>query len=141
MRVLPDTNVVISGLLTRGGHPSRIIDLWAKGRFTAVVCPAILEEYLTVLLRPRFAVIGSAEERFALVRGLTALNNTRLVQPDPSVRINAIQNDRADNRFLECAVAAEARFLVSGDRDLLVLGDFKGVTICSPADFLAAVTG
>ena len=141
MRVLLDTNVVVSGLLTRGGHPSRIVDLWVERRFTVVVCPAILEEYLTVLLRPRFRAIGSAAERLALINKLVGLSNTLLVHPGPSLHIDAVQNDQADNRLLECALAAEARFLVTGDRDLLTLDGFKGVTICSPAYFLAAVPG
>ncbi|MBE0467215.1 MAG: putative toxin-antitoxin system toxin component, PIN family [Candidatus Desulforudis sp.] len=139
MRVLLDTNVVISGLLTRGGHPSRIVDLWVEGRFTAVVCPAILEEYLTVLLRPRFRVIGSTEKRFALIHNLIGLHNTVLIHPDPSLHVDTVKNHRADNRFLECALAAEAQFLVSGDRDLPALNDFESVTICSPADFLKAL--
>lgn len=137
MRVVLDTNVVISGLVTRGGPPARLVDLWAEGRLTVIVCPAILEEYLTVLLRPRFGVIGSLEHRHSLIRDLIDLPNTLLVQPDPTDRVDAVQVDPTDNRFLECALAAGATHLVSGDLHLLDLHRFKDITICAPRDFLA----
>lgn len=132
-----DSNVVVSGLLTQGGPPVRIMDLWVEGRLTVAVCPDILEEYLRVLARPRFGRVGSIEERYALILGLTELPNTLFAQPDPETPIDVIKEDPTDNRFLECAMAARAVCLVSGDKHLLALGKYRSIAVVSPRSFLA----
>jgi len=55
----------------------------------------------------------------------------------PGEHIQAVVADLEDNRFLECAVAAEAEMIVSGDRHLLSLGEFRGILIVDPAALLA----
>ena len=54
----------------------------------------------------------------------------------PKSRLNVIKNDPADNRVLECALAGNAKWIVSGDSDLLQLRKFRGIRICSPKDFM-----
>ncbi|HEX8228447.1 MAG TPA: putative toxin-antitoxin system toxin component, PIN family, partial [Chloroflexia bacterium] len=54
----------------------------------------------------------------------------------PTVPIDAIASDPDDNKFLECAVAGGADYIVSGDKHLLSLGEYEGIRILSPADFL-----
>ena len=56
----------------------------------------------------------------------------------PLKRLTPVPGDPSDNRILECAVAAEAEVIVSGDSHLLRLGSFNGIPIQTPADFLAA---
>jgi putative PIN family toxin of toxin-antitoxin system len=136
MRVVLDTNVVIAGLLTQGGPPGRIMDLWAEGRLTVAVCPSILEEYLRVLTRPRFRGVGSIQERYTLILELTELSNTLLVQPDAETRIEVIKDDPTDNHFLECALAAKADSLISGDQHLLELKQYRGIAVVSPGSNL-----
>jgi len=71
----------------------------------------------------------SAREASQAIRGFTTL-------VDPQERLSIVREDEADNRILECAVAADADALVTGDRHLLRLRRFRGTSIMSPRDFL-----
>ncbi|MDI6710461.1 MAG: putative toxin-antitoxin system toxin component, PIN family [Bacillota bacterium] len=134
MIVVLDTNVVVSGILTPGGPAGRVVDLWAEGAFTVAVSPALIEEYIGVLLRPEFRGIGSAGKRTRIVASFLDLANTVTVLPQTP--LNVVAGDPADNRVLECAAAAKAAYVVSGDRHLLDLGMFGTTPILSPAGFL-----
>jgi len=60
MKVVLDTNVIVSGILVPDGPSGMIVDLWAKGELTVVVSQLLIEEYLDVLLRPKFQKVGTA---------------------------------------------------------------------------------
>lgn len=139
MRIVLDTNVVISGFLSRGGPPATLIELWAEGGVAVVVTRPLIEEYLGVLARPKFDRIGPAEERLRLLEELIALDNTDLVFPKEKVA--AIEEDPADNLVLECAVAGLPDYIVSGDDHLLRLGKFGGIPIVTPRQFLEIALG
>jgi putative PIN family toxin of toxin-antitoxin system len=125
-----DTNVVASASFWRG-PPFQCLSAWAQGRYEVAVSHALLAEYHETIqeLRAEFAgkpfvpwadtLTESAELVFPLERATGAT-------PDPE-----------DEMVLECALAAEADFIVSGDkRHLLALKAFRGIPILSPADFL-----
>uniref|UniRef100_A0A7C2IV46 Putative toxin-antitoxin system toxin component, PIN family n=1 Tax=Ammonifex degensii TaxID=42838 RepID=A0A7C2IV46_9THEO len=139
MIIVLDTNVVVSGILVPGGPPGKVVDLWVDGAFTVAVSPALVEEYLGVLLRPKFRSAGSAEERAKILEALLGLENTVTVLPKRPV--DAVAEDPADNRVLECAEASGAGCVVSGDRHLLALERFGSAVIVSPADFLKRFFG
>ncbi|MGC9452215.1 MAG: putative toxin-antitoxin system toxin component, PIN family [Oceanipulchritudo sp.] len=130
MRVVLDTNVVVSACFGRG-VPFDCLTAWAKGRYHAVISPPLLAEYEEVYeeLHLRCA------DRKA-VDWVTALGEcAELVFPVE--RIAGATADPFDDMVLECAVAAEADFLVSGDkRHLLPLGHFREIPILPPAEFL-----
>ncbi|WP_338834082.1 hypothetical protein MHLNE_04500 [Moorella humiferrea] len=134
MKVVLDTNVVISGLLAPVGPPGKIVDLWADGKIEVVVSPAVITEYMGVFLRPKFVIVGTVEERQQLLEGFINLDNTILVLPD--VEVNAINADPSDNRFLECAKTGETNSLISGDSHLLALGEYEGIPIITPGQFI-----
>lgn len=130
-RVVLDTNVLISSLW--GGLPGRIIHLWQKGRFHILLSQPILEEYLAVLLR-----FGPTEEDLdALVALLGHPHLTEWLTP--ALHLHVISTDPTDNRFLECAVAGEADAIVSGDRYLLKLKQFREIRILTPREFLSTL--
>ena len=56
---------------------------------------------------------------------------------EPDVKLNIIEEDPSDNKYLECAVSAGAQYIVSGDKHLLGLRSYQGVEILTPAAFLA----
>jgi len=134
MKITLDTNVVMSGFLVPGGPPAIIVDLWAGNELTVVVCQALIEEYLDVLLRPKFKKIGTIIERQELLMELLGMDNTVLVYP--KIRLDVIKDDPEDNRVLECAAEGDVEFIVSGDNHLLALKEFRGIAIVSPAEFL-----
>lgn len=139
MIVVLDTNVVISGILIPGSPPGKIVDLWADGAITVAVSPALFEEYLGVLLRPKFQGVGSIEERQKLLESFLSLANTVTVLPESL--LDVITEDPPDNRVLECAAASSAGCIVSGDRHLLALERFAATLILKPAVFLEKYFG
>lgn len=131
MRVVLDTNVFLSGVVW-GGKPAKIIEKWAESEFKLLVSEDTFSELLKKAnqkiqeynLDPKlFVEIYTNLRRFA-----------NWVEPKKKV---TICRDFKDNILLEVALTGKADFLVSGDKDLLVLKKFKKTKIISPADFLA----
>jgi putative PIN family toxin of toxin-antitoxin system len=106
------------------------LDLVISGAVDCTLSIAILDELKDVLLRPKFGF--SAEACFNIIEELRAACDII----SPSVSVGVIRSDPDDNRMLECAVEAQAHFIVSGDPHLLDLGKFEKIRILSPADYL-----
>jgi putative PIN family toxin of toxin-antitoxin system len=134
MRVVLDTNVIISGLLFSGGPPGKVLDLWIDDRILVVLSQELIEECLEVISRPKFKRAGTPFERQELLINLFEIGGTVFVNPKHS--LDVIKDDPDDNRFLECAVEGRAEYIVSGDDHLLALREYQGIPIVSPADFL-----
>ena len=128
-RIVVDTNVLVSNFF--GGKPREVMDLWRDGHFVLCLSDEIVAEYLEVLARFGHAK-QEAQEFLAMVS-----EGERVAFVTPRERIREIVADPDDNRFLECAMAAEAEIIVSGDRHLLGLGEFRGILIVDPAALLA----
>lgn len=136
VRVVLDTNVVISRLLSSGGPPARLFNLWRRHVFDVAVSEAILSEYARVLRYPRLQrqhglTSDEIDEFIADFRAFA-------VSVTPSESIKAVLADPDDDIFLGCAVAAGADYIVSGDAHLLALAVFRGIRILSPAVALVA---
>ena len=131
MRVVVDTNVFISSFLNTEGNSRKVIDLWRFEKITLCLSKAIQAEYFEVLGR-----FGMSEEPEGaeLVQLLQKRYNQFFLAAVPT--ISAISENPADNKFIECAVAADAKCIISGDRHLLNLKLFKGIRILSPTEFL-----
>jgi uncharacterized protein len=127
-QVVLDTNIVVSACLTPGGAPATIVELALLGAFTLCVSSDVLAEYREVLVRRKFA---RQQDRIAIV--LAGLEDVALtVNP---VHIVTISPDEEDNRLLECAEAARADFLVTGNPKHFP-PQFGRTRILSPRDFL-----
>jgi putative PIN family toxin of toxin-antitoxin system len=129
-RVVADSNVIVSALYF-GGNPEAVLDLAGKCHVDLFVSPFILEEVAAVLNRPKFG--------WPLDRIADALSGIRATIVDPGVLNLNVLDDDPDNRILECVLAAQASFLVTGDRDPLALETFHGCRIVPPATFVAIV--
>ncbi len=128
-RVVLDTNVLISGVLF-GGKPRRIIESVVKGKINAYLSPVILDEFKDVIARPKFGL--GDETSFEITR---EIEDTFLFV-FPKIVIERIKDDPDDNAILECALTADAEYIVTGDPHLLGLDSFKGMQILTPATFL-----
>lgn len=128
-RIVLDTNVLISAILF-GGKPRRVLDLVISGSVDCTLSTAILDELKDVLQRPKFGF--SADVCFHIIEELHGACDII----SPSVSVDVIRSDPDDDRILECAVDAQAHFIVSGDPHLLDLGKFEKIRILSPADYL-----
>jgi len=129
--VVLDTNVLVSGLLF-GGTPGRLVDLWKAGRIRPVMSKKMVDELLLVLAYPKFQLTEEDIHYLLYVEVLPYVqmakvrSGTVLISPDPS-----------DDMFLRAAVAAGAKYIISGDRHLLQLKSYKRIPILSPAEFLS----
>lgn len=126
MRVVVDTNVLLSGLIRPRGAPGTIVRALREGRIVPVLSRPMLEEIGAVLSRPwlqqKYGLDEAAVEtvlRFLVTRG-------ELVEPRIEIRRCL---DPRDDMFLEAAVSASADRLVTGDKDLLEMESVEGVTI------------
>jgi putative PIN family toxin of toxin-antitoxin system len=131
VKVVVDTNVFISSLLNTEGNPRKVIDLWRFEKITICLSKEILAEYFAVLGRLGISEEPEGEE---LVQLFQKRYNQVFLTSVPT--ISAISEDPADNKFIECAVAADAKYIISGDRHLLNLKAFKGILILPPMEFL-----
>jgi len=128
LRVVFDTNVLVSALVFPGGRGEQALQRILEERDALFISKPILDELLGVLAR-KFARDAEELSRVALLLGEVST----LVKPGR--RVKALR-DTPDNRILECAVAGEAELIVTGDRALLALGQYERVRIVSLADYL-----
>ena len=132
LRVVLDTNVIISALLSPG-VPRTVMDLCRRQEVLLVLSDAILSE-LSEVLRRKFD--WEANQVAMLLDELRSF----AVVVVPAKAVHCIADDPADDRVLECALEAHADVIVSGDtRHLQPLGSFEGIPILSPGRFFAGV--
>ncbi len=130
MKVVFDTNVVASASFWRGA-PFDCLAAWAQGRCVTVVSSNLLAEYHETVSELRLDY--PSRKCVEWVEVLTA--SAELVFPIE--RVSGATPDPNDEMILECALAAEADYIVSGDKKhLLALRQFQGIPIVAPADFL-----
>lgn len=131
MRVVLDTNVVVSGVFFKGA-PFEILQAWHRERFQLCMSPEIILEYEAVLrrLRDRFPGVDALGILAVVVSNAEVVDSPSLEEP--------VSADPDDDKFIACAVVARAHFLVSGDRDLLDVEAHGGVRIVKPRAFLDA---
>ena len=131
LRVVIDTNVVVSALLRPKGAPAAILDSATSKRFRCFVSESLMKEYSEVLARDYLHLDQHRAARF-----IEALRDVAiLVVPRKKV---AVARDPDDNRIIECAVEARADFVVTGNcRDFPL--QFHGVHVVTPRDFLVVL--
>ena len=122
MRVVFDTNVLVSALIWPRRIPAMVVAMARHGRLQSVTSATILDELRRVLLekmRLDPALVESAIEIF--------IEHSEIVVPKR--RIHAVKTDPDDNRILECAVEGKAGVIVTGDHHLLALKSFRDISI------------
>ena len=131
MRIVVDTNVLVSGLLSPFGPPGTILGLIAAGRLSLCYDPRILAEYGEVLRRPRFSFVE--EDVSTLLLQIEAGGELTSPMPLP-VRLP----DPLDEPFLEVAADALADYLVTGNVRHFPARARQGVRVVSPREFVEA---
>lgn len=129
LRVVLDTNVLVSGLAYPDSIPGRIVRSWRNGSLEVALSHHILDELARVLPRMNHRLHWSPQDIQDYIDSLLFLVD--LVEPEPMT--DPRLRDADDQPVLATLVAAEARYLITGDRDLLALA--AHYPILSPADF------
>ena len=133
LRVVLDTNVVLSALLFRSETAERLRRGWQGGAFQPLASTATAQELLRVPAYPKFRLSASDQQEL-LADYLPWTAGARIPDPPPHV---PPCRDPLDTPFLELAAAGRAKLLVSGDRDLLALAGQTRFEIMTPAEFLS----
>ena len=129
IRVVVDTNIFISSFF--GGNPRKIIDLWKSGQIVLCLSRPIIDEYVDVLSRMGLQNERELEELLSLfAHGFNSL----FAGKTPNLKI--IEKNPDDDKFIECAVALNSKFIISGDKALQETKDYMGIKIQSPKQFL-----
>jgi putative PIN family toxin of toxin-antitoxin system len=137
LRVLLDTNQLVSSLLSTAGPQGQLIDAWRRRAFALLMTPGQLEEVAEVLSRPKIArkYLISATDRRAFVEPLRS--ETILLPDEPAP---GVCRDPDDDELLGCAAAGGVEYLVTGDADLLSVGRYQGVSIIDARQFLGLLS-
>lgn len=133
MRVVVDTNVLVSAALKDRSPPALAVHLVAQ-RGNLLKSSTTERQLFEVLDRPYFAALIAPATRDWLTKLLAAAEMVTVTE-----RI-AVCRDPTDDRFLELAVNGRGDLIVSGDGDLLVLSPFRSIPIVSPTTFLQLAT-
>jgi len=134
LKTVIDTNLFVSSIINKSGIPAKLLQAWQDHDFLLIISDQMLEEMRRVLQYPHIknkynlkdddiAKVIDTIERFAVV--LHDVEGVDVISEDPD-----------DNKVLACAIAAEADFIISGDKHLLKLGKFEDIPIMTAKDFL-----
>ena len=132
-RYVFDTNAIVSAVLLPRSKPRQAFDL-AMRNGTVLVSDEVIEEWNDVLRREEFEKYITETLRVEFLAAL--LRDAELV--DITEQVQECRDPR-DDKFLSLAISGKANYLISGDKDLLVLTPFRGIPIFAPAEFLEHV--
>ena len=128
VRVVYDTNIWVSALRWQG-NPFRCVLLAAMGFVVSVTCSELLDELCCVLTQKFGMPFADVNRYIAVIRSFSEVvaitGQLRVVADDPD-----------DDKVVECAIVGKADYIVTGDRHLLALGQYSGISIVKATQFL-----
>lgn len=127
-----DSNVLISSFFWRGNE-YEILRKALEGKFELLISGAILAEIENVLDKKFGVQAGRIKETVKLI-----IANSTVIEPKS--RLNVIRDDESDNRILECAVEGAADYIVTGDKHLLKLREYRRTLILGSENFLKIIS-
>jgi hypothetical protein len=133
MRVVIDTNVFVSSFF--GGNPRKVIDYWFSGALTLCLSKQILEEYFDVLGRFDF------DDDTLLIKFMSSIEKSSdILFIDNPEEEQWITDDPKDNKFIACAIALKAAYIVSGDSHLTSRKKIGNIKILTPSEMLKLIS-
>ena len=130
IRVVLDTNVLISALLFKG-ELSRIVGLWQKGKIIPVISKETFDELRTVLEYSKFS-LSRAEIKSLIEHDILPFFEVVNV----SKHVKGTCRDPEDDKFISCAISASVDWIVTGDKDLSDLKKYQSIRIIHASDFI-----
>lgn len=131
IKVVVDTNVLISGIFWEGNYCSQVIDAWKSGKITMISSIEIVKELVETL---RDFKIQMPEDMIKEWQNRIIEN---AVVVEPKEKLDVVKNDPKDNKFFEAALAGNADYIISQDRKhILSIKEYKGTKTILPGEFL-----
>ena len=127
MKIVIDTNILVSAVYF-GGYPGKIVEAVIDGSLDSFASEEVIEEYHMIVEGFRERKAGHFNRELFL----SYMDIVKTIEPEEVIEIC---RDPDDNKFLECASAAKAMYIVSGDKDLLVLTRYKDIEIITAKAF------
>ncbi len=127
MRIVVDTNVLISGVFF-GGFPRKILSSIVNDKITACATAEIINEYEEIV----HEMVGRKQGHINKAILTPLIKAMEIIEPVSQIDIC---RDPDDNKFLECAKDSHALYIVSGDKDLLVIEKYENIQIVIAKDF------
>ena len=133
MRIVIDTNVLVSAFLSPHDAPAQVFRQYELDAFDLLVSEPILTEYQQALNYPKV----QAYHQLSHTEVATAIEEfgRAAIVVTPQVSVHPKLADKDDIKFFDCAVAGEAEYIVSGDRLVQGVGAYKGIQVLSPSLF------
>ena len=127
MRIVVDTNVIIFGVFF-GGAPGEVLKAIVSNKVTACASKQIVEEYIEIVNEMISRKQGKLNSDILLM----LIESLEMIKPKTHVKIS---RDPDDDKFIECAKDADALYIVSGDKDLLVIKQYENIKIITAKEF------
>lgn len=127
IRLVLDTNVLVSALISIRSNPARQLDAAGKD-YSLFISKEILSELEGVISRDKFGF--SNEKIDSAIEAILSFSEV----VNPEIKLDVVKSDPDDNKILECAIACGASYIVSGDKHLLNLKEYKNIEIISPKE-------
>jgi len=126
LKVLFDTNVLVAAFITHGVCQELLLE--ANKAYSLFLCPVVLEEFERIMRTKLSVPYEIVEEAKKLILEVSST-------VEVSAKVEGACSDPDDDAILACAVSAGVDYLVTGDKDLLVMQNFRGVRIVTPREF------
>jgi uncharacterized protein len=133
MKVVLDTNILIQSVISSQGRANQILNILRRGEFEFIVSEAVLQEYSTVLTYPRIQALTKKTDSY-ITEFIQDLRDFATIV-HPKMTLTIVENDPTDNKFFECAVAGRADYIVSSNKHLLDIGEYRRVRVVTPEFF------
>ena len=127
MKIVVDTNVVISGIFF-GGNPRKIIEAIVSGAINAYATAEIVDEYMEII----DSMIARKQGKLSTSILSPIFSSLKVIEGKSHI---TVCRDPDDDKFIECAVDAKAIYIVSGDNDLLDIEEYDGIQIVTAKEF------
>jgi len=130
-KIVMDTNIVISTLMASYGEPANVFKKMISGEIENYTSKEIMEEIIEVINREEITKRTELKDRQHILEQY--LLYSRIVNP---VKKHELIEYKSDNKFIDVAVEAKVAFIISGDKHLLEIKEFKGIKIIRAKDYL-----
>lgn len=137
LKVVLDTNQFVSSVIIKKGPPAQLLQAWRKRAYILIISRQIMAEVEKALHYPRIL-----KKYHLLEKDIEALidiiEHEAIVTPSLH-KVNVIKEDPDDNQILACALEGKAQYIVSGDKHLLKIGQYKNIAIVTVREFLKII--
>ncbi len=134
LKIVLDTNQFVSGLISKQGASARLLQAWQDNAYILITSREILQEMERVLRYPRINRKYHLTE--ADIQSVIDLVEREAIVLSKTGFVDVVKNDPDDNKFIACALEANADYLVSGDGPLLEIKNIKNIPMVSASDIL-----